>query len=55
MTQRVPICGVRCIQLLKQADFDYQRRQYNTVVSACMKMLNTLEAAPDFGECGSTI
>jgi leucyl-tRNA synthetase len=34
-------------QLLKQADFDYQRRQYNTVVSACMKMLNTLEAAPD--------
>jgi leucyl-tRNA synthetase len=33
-------------QLLKQADFDYQRRQYNTVVSACMKMLNTLEAAP---------
>jgi len=33
--------------LLKQADYDYQRRQYNTVVSACMKMLNTLEAAPN--------
>jgi len=31
--------------LLKQADFDMQRRQYNTVVSACMKMLNLLEAA----------
>ena len=31
--------------LLKQADFDMQRRQYNTVVSACMKMLNTLEEA----------
>jgi leucyl-tRNA synthetase len=31
---------------LKQADFDYQRFQYNTVVSAGMKMLNTLEAAP---------
>ncbi len=31
--------------LLKQADFDMQRRQYNTVVSATMKMLNTLEDA----------
>ena len=31
--------------LLKQADFDMQRRQYNTVVSACMKMLNTLDEA----------
>ena len=31
--------------LLKQADYDYQRIQYNTVVSTCMKMLNTLEAA----------
>ncbi len=29
--------------ILKQADFDYQRRQYNTVVSAAMKMLNVLE------------
>ncbi|MGB6054216.1 MAG: leucine--tRNA ligase [Burkholderiaceae bacterium] len=28
---------------LQQADHDYQRIQYNTVVSACMKMLNTLE------------
>lgn len=31
--------------LLKQADFDYERMQYNTVVSACMKMLNTIESA----------
>jgi leucyl-tRNA synthetase len=31
--------------LLKQADYDYQRMQYNTVVSAGMKMLNALEAA----------
>jgi leucyl-tRNA synthetase len=30
---------------LKQADFDYARLQYNTVVSAAMKMLNALEAA----------
>ncbi len=29
---------------LRQAQFDYERMQYNTVVSACMKMLNTLEA-----------
>jgi leucyl-tRNA synthetase len=31
--------------VLKQADFDYQRLQYNTVVSAAMKMLNALENA----------
>ena len=31
---------------LKQADNSYQRVQYNTVVSAAMKMLNVLEAAP---------
>jgi leucyl-tRNA synthetase len=29
--------------VLKQADFDYQRLQYNTVVSAAMKMLNAIE------------
>jgi leucyl-tRNA synthetase len=32
--------------VLKQADYDYRRVQYNTVVSAGMKMLNALEAAP---------
>jgi len=31
--------------ILKQANFDYQRLQYNTVVSATMKMLNALEGA----------
>jgi leucyl-tRNA synthetase len=30
---------------LKQADFDYARMQYNTVVSAAMIMLNALDAA----------
>jgi leucyl-tRNA synthetase len=30
---------------LQQADYDLKRIQYNTVVSACMKMLNTLESA----------
>jgi len=29
--------------VLKQVDYDYQRMQYNTVVSGCMKMLNALE------------
>ena len=31
--------------VLKQASYDYERMQYNTVVSAVMKMLNTLEDA----------
>ncbi len=36
--------------VLKQVDFDYQRMQYNTVVSGAMKLLNTLE---DFSAAGS--
>ena len=32
-------------KILQQADYDLKRIQYNTVVSACMKMLNTMEAA----------
>ncbi|MCD2514822.1 leucine--tRNA ligase [Massilia sp. G4R7] len=32
-------------KVLQQADYDLKRIQYNTVVSACMKMLNTLESA----------
>jgi leucyl-tRNA synthetase len=36
--------------VLKQVDFDYQRMQYNTVVSGAMKLLNTLE---DFNATGS--
>jgi leucyl-tRNA synthetase len=31
---------------LRQADYDMRRFQYNTVASACMKMLNALKAAP---------
>lgn len=31
-------------KLLKQAEYDYKRLQYNTVVSASMKMLNALES-----------
>ena len=51
--------------ILKQANFDYQRRQYNTVVSAAMKMLNVLEpvklaegsaiSAPVLRECLSVL
>jgi len=35
--------------VLKQVDYDYQRMQYNTVVSGAMKMINALEdfKAPD--------
>jgi leucyl-tRNA synthetase len=40
-------------QIFRQAHFDYQRRQYNTVVSACMKLLNALEAAPGTGVAGA--
>ena len=29
--------------VLKQVDYDYQRMQYNTVVSGAMKLLNSLE------------
>ena len=36
--------GARSTSTLKQANYDYERIQYNTVVSAGMKMLNALEA-----------
>ncbi|BAN24075.1 leucine--tRNA ligase [Caballeronia insecticola] len=36
--------------VLKQADFDYGRLQYNTVVSAAMKMLNALDGAKSAGD-----
>ena len=36
--------------VLKQAEFDFQRIQYNTVVSAGMKMLNALEGAKGVAE-----
>jgi leucyl-tRNA synthetase len=31
---------------LKQANYDMQRQQFNTVASACMKILNALDALP---------
>jgi leucyl-tRNA synthetase len=31
--------------VLKQVSYDYERMQYNTVVSGCMKMLNAIESA----------
>jgi len=47
--------GARALRLeihsvFKQVDYDYQRMQYNTVVSGAMKMLNALE---DFKPDGS--
>jgi len=40
--------------VLRQIDYDYQRMQYNTVVSGAMKLLNALEgfkpAVPDAGD-----
>ncbi len=35
---------------LKQAAFDYERQQFNTVVSACMKIVNTLYKLGDSAE-----
>ena len=46
---------------LKQANYDYSRHQFNTVVSAAMKMLNALEKAKStadrsvLGECLSIL
>jgi len=43
--------------VLRQANYDYQRLQYNTVVSAGMKMLNALEAAklPPSAQTAATV
>jgi leucyl-tRNA synthetase len=38
--------------LLRQVDYDFQRMQYNTVVSGTMKMLNTLESFNSDGSSG---
>ncbi|MEJ8857702.1 leucine--tRNA ligase [Variovorax robiniae] len=41
--------------VLRQIDYDYQRMQYNTVVSGAMKLLNALEAfKPQPGNVGDT-
>jgi leucyl-tRNA synthetase len=39
--------------VFKQIDYDYQRMQYNTVVSGAMKLLNALENFNDDGSSGS--
>ena len=49
--------GARALRLeihsvFKQVDYDYQRMQYNTVVSGAMKMLNALEDFKPDGSAG---
>ena len=39
--------------VLRQVDYDYQRMQYNTVVSGAMKMLNALEDFKAMDEAGA--
>jgi leucyl-tRNA synthetase len=34
-------------EILDQAKFDYERQQFNTVVSSCMKILNLIAKIPD--------
>ena len=40
--------------LLKQVDYDYQRMQYNTVVSGAMKLLNALDDFQNDGSAGAS-
>ena len=40
--------------VLKQVDYDYQRMQYNTVVSGAMKMLNALDDFKSDGSAGDS-
>ena len=39
--------------VLKQVDYDYQRMQYNTVVSGAMKMINALDGFQALAEAGA--
>jgi len=41
--------------VLKQVDYDYQRMQYNTVVSGAMKMINALEDFKAQDSAGATV
>ncbi len=41
--------------VLKQVDYDYQRMQYNTVVSGAMKMINALESFKAMDSAGAPI
>jgi leucyl-tRNA synthetase len=38
--------------VVRQVSYDYERMQYNTVVSGCMKMLNALEGFKPDGSAG---
>ncbi len=40
--------------VIKQVGYDYERMQYNTVVSGCMKLLNALEDFKPDGSVGDT-
>lgn len=40
---------------LSQAEFDFDRMQYNTVVSACMKMFNALDGFKETGEAADAV
>ena len=41
--------------VLKQVDYDYQRMQYNTVVSGTMKMINALESFKAMESAGAQV
>jgi leucyl-tRNA synthetase len=47
-----PTCAAKIHLLLKQANYDLGKLQFNTVASAAMKMLNALEKAPREGPEG---
>ncbi|MBS0390647.1 MAG: leucine--tRNA ligase [Proteobacteria bacterium] len=52
--------GARALRLeihtvLKQVDYDYQRMQYNTVVSGAMKMINALEDFKQHDDPGAPV
>ena len=47
-------CATRSTSVLRQVSYDYERMQYNTVVSGAMKLLNALEAhAGEDGRAGA--
>ncbi len=50
LSKQAKVLRLEVHTLLKQIDYDYQRMQYNTVVSGAMKLLNALE---DFKNDGS--
>ncbi len=45
-------CASRSTRVLRQISYDYERLQYNTVVSGAMKLLNALEGHKGEGDAG---